>query len=87
MCTLGEHTASDVGQSRNMSITVGTDCSGIDSPILALRELGIAHEHLFSSEVGENALKVIRANCEPKIIYRDILERDLENVPHVDLYM
>ena len=26
------------------------------TPILALRELGIAHEHLFSNEVDENAL-------------------------------
>ena len=69
------------------SITVGTDCSGIDSPILALRELGVAHEHLFSSETNENALKIIRANCEPRTIYRDILERNLETVPHVDLYV
>ena len=68
-------------------ITVGTDCSGIDSPILALRELGIAHEHLFSSEVDENALKVIRSNAEPKKIYRDILERDLDSVPQVQLYV
>ena len=68
-------------------ISVGTDCSGTDSPILALRELEIAHDHLFSSDVDENALKFLRSNVEPKKIYRDILERDLDAVPHVQLYV
>ena len=72
---------------RASELTVGTDCSGIDSPIFALRELGIPHKHLFSSEVDENALKVIRSNCQPKMIYRDILERPVEKVPYVDLYI
>ena len=71
----------------SQGLTVGTDCSGMESVILALRELGVPHSHLFSSEVCEHALKVIRANARPAALFRDITERALEEVPRVDLYV
>ena len=47
------------------SIRVGTDCSGLETPLLSLRALGLAHEHLFSSEVKEKARKFIALNFGP----------------------
>lgn len=36
------------------TLKVGTDCGGLETPIMALNNLGINHEHDFSSEVGES---------------------------------
>ena len=32
-------------------LRVGTDCSGIEAPIEALRQLNISYDHIFSSEI------------------------------------
>ena len=38
-----------------MNIRIGTDCSGIEAPVQALKKLkkryGITYEHIFSSEI------------------------------------
>lgn len=75
---------------------VGTDCSGIEGPVQALRNLGIQHRHVFSSETNQFCIKSIKANYKPEVLYGDpesstpngdITCRDNKNTPPCDLYV
>jgi DNA (cytosine-5)-methyltransferase 1 len=79
-----------------MVLRVGTDCSGIEAPIEALKQLKIPFEHEFSSEIDKYCIKSIKANYNPKIIFGDkdgpfpegdIRKRDINVVPDIDLYV
>ena len=69
------------------TLTVGTDCSGMDSPIHALQNLGISFKHLFSCDNDPHAMKTISANHQPEKIYKDVKNRDNSKVPSSDLYI
>lgn len=68
-------------------ITVGHDCAGIESPLFALQQLKIPYKHVFSSDINEHSLSFIRSNTNPELLYRDITKRDVNDVPHVQLYI
>ena len=68
-------------------MTVGTDCSGMDTPIQALRNLGLPYRHVFSSDVDETCRKFIRENHNPETLYEDISSRDIQKVAPVDVYI
>jgi len=68
-------------------LRIGTDCSGIEAPVMALRLLGIPHEHIFSAEIDSHARQSIRANYSPAIEYEDIFQRDAKTIPDIDLYV
>jgi DNA (cytosine-5)-methyltransferase 1 len=68
-------------------ITIGTDCSGIEAPIAALRQLKIPHRHLWSCEIDKFARKSIEANYTPETIFEDITKRDHSKLPDVDIYV
>jgi len=68
-------------------ITIGTDCSGIEAPIEALKQLGIPFQHKWSCEIDKFARKSILANYEPEILYDDITKRDHSQLPDVDIYV
>ena len=68
-------------------LKVGTDCSGIEAPIMALQQLKIKHKHMFSSDIDENCRKVIRHNYKPKRIYNDITTRNHHTLPSIDIYV
>lgn len=70
-----------------MVLTVGTDCSGMEAPLEALRQLGCAYEHVFSSELDSRARAVLAANHAPRIMYGDVTRRDPCATPPVDLYV
>ena len=53
-------------------LKIGTDCSGIEAPIQALKNLKIGHDHIFSCEIDKYARESIMANYIPKKIYEDI---------------
>lgn len=74
-------------KSRNSEgiLRIGTDCSGIESPICALNNLGIDYEHVFSCEIDKYARKTIEANYKPSIIYEDI--RTNKIVENLDIYV
>lgn len=74
---------------KHKKITVATDCSGIEAPLIALDILGIPYEHVFSSEVDENCAEFIDRNFNPHIIYNDIKKRNNSNYERkpVDLYI
>ena len=72
---------------RKQIIKIGTDCSGIDAPIQALRQLKIPFKHVFSSEIDTHAIKSIKANYNPEILFGDITKRNIQDVPYIDLYV
>jgi DNA (cytosine-5)-methyltransferase 1 len=70
-----------------MVLKVGTDCSGIEAPIQALKKLNIEHDHVFSSEIDKSCIKTLKENYEIPIIFTDITKRKIEDVPDIDLYI
>ena len=72
-------------------IKIGTDCSGIEAPIEALKNIcknnDIKYEHIFSSEIDEYAKSYINANHSPNILFPDMTKRDPIDVPYVDIYV
>jgi DNA (cytosine-5)-methyltransferase 1 len=70
-----------------MILRIGTDCSGIEAPIEALRQLQIPHRHIWSCEIDKYARQSIEANYKPEIMYEDITKRDHKKLPDIDLYV
>lgn len=68
-------------------ITIGTDCSGIEAPIEALKQLGVPYQHKWSCEIDKFACQSIMANHPPEIMYEDITKRDHSQLPDVDIYV
>jgi DNA (cytosine-5)-methyltransferase 1 len=77
-------------------LRVGTDCSGIEAPIAALRQLKIPHRHMWSSDIDKYVIQSIKANYEPEILFGDpdgpypngdITQRDHSKLPNIDLYV
>ena len=73
------------------SLRIGTDCSGIEAPIEALKKICInynfKYKHIFSSEIDKYAIKYIKANHNPEILYEDMKERDVKTIPDIDIYI
>lgn len=66
---------------------IGTDFSGIGSPEMALKMLGIEHEQVFACEIDKYARKSFEAvHGSPKTFYNDITKRDHSTIPQLDLY-
>ena len=68
-------------------LRVGTDCSGMEAPIVALHRLGVPISHAFSSEINETCIRMIEANFAPKTIFRDMTKRKIKDIPDIDLYV
>ena len=74
-----------------MEINIGTDCSGIEAPIEALKKIkkkyGIDFNHIFSSETNKYAIDCIKKHNNPKILFGDIQKRNIKDVPNIDVYV
>jgi len=75
-----------------MNIRIGTDCSGIEAPIEALKKIcnrykDIKFQHIFSSETNQYAIKYINENHKPEILFGDIQKRNVNDIPDIDLYV
>jgi DNA (cytosine-5)-methyltransferase 1 len=68
-------------------IRVGTDCSGIEAPIQALHRLKIDYHHCFSSDIDTKCRESITANYSPDLLFDDISQRDVDDLPDIDLYV
>lgn len=64
---------------------IGTDCSGIEAPIQALKKLNVNFSHEWSCEIDKYARESILANYDPKVIYEDITIK--RNLPKIDIYV
>ena len=69
------------------SIKVGTDCSGIEAPIQALRNLQVDFSHVFSCDDCPDVIKSMKANFQPLTHYPDITKRDNATSQYVDIYV
>ena len=75
-----------------MIIKIGTDCSGIEAPIQALHKIckrrkQLSYHHSFSSEIDPYAIKCIKENYNPDILYEDMVKRDINTLPDIDIYV
>jgi DNA (cytosine-5)-methyltransferase 1 len=68
-------------------IRVGTDCSGMDTPIYALKKISIPYSHEWACDIDKYARQTIMANYNPKRLYTDITTRDINDLPDIDLYV
>ncbi|CAJ1397391.1 unnamed protein product [Effrenium voratum] len=71
------------------ALRIGTDCSGMETPVMALQALKVHFEHSFSCDTEASCKAQICANFPAKVWYDDLLARDNESkqVPAVDLYV
>lgn len=68
---------------------VATDCSGLGTPLLALRRMGVRARHLWASDPDKGARRMLRLHCPPDRLYRHIgtgVRRILECLRELDLY-
>ena len=68
-------------------LTVGTDCSGVGMPILALQGLGVPVRHVFASEPCPVAQATLAVNAPAEATYFSIQDRSLAIPVVVDLYI
>lgn len=71
-----------------MKITVASDCSGIETPLMALDRLNIQYEHIFSSDIDKGCKEFIMNNYKPNVFFDNIKDRDNTKLPKdIDLYV
>jgi len=68
-------------------ISLATDCSGMETPIMALKNLGVEVDHLFSCDVNRHVRTTIMANFPPKVFYDDLTKRDNSKAAAADVYI
>ena len=68
-------------------IRIGTDCSGIEAPIQALKRMGIPFRHRFSCEKDIHCQESIQANYHPEQFDTDMTTRYVRSLPAIDLYV
>jgi DNA (cytosine-5)-methyltransferase 1 len=68
------------------ALRVGTVCSGIESPIQALNDMGISYTHEYACEKDDKCVHVITQKFNPPRLYRDLWEMsDHDDLPEVDV--
>jgi len=69
-----------------MTIIVGTVCSGIEAPVVALQAMGIPFRHAFACESDKWCRKVIATKFSPRFLYDDLWEMaEDDNLPRCDI--
>ena len=72
---------------QSATINIGTDCSGMEAPIQAMRNLKVKFDHKFSCDIDAHARATIEANFHHSIMYKNITRRDNKQAPTVDVYV
>lgn len=72
---------------RTEAIRLGTDFSGLETPSVALKRVGVPFSLEFACEKQECLRKMLCRLYHPKIVFEDITTRRLDSVPQVDLYV
>ena len=68
-------------------VTVGTDFSGMDTPIIALKKLKVDFRHVFSCEKSRAGEKLIKKVFQPEVFYTDIEKRSFGEAPACSVYV
>ena len=71
---------------KGRSLVVGTDFSGLDTPMLAFKQMGIAVKHAFSCDSVRACQQIINHCMTPKHLFTDIKECPVEEKPACDVY-
>ena len=66
---------------------VGTDCSGLDSPIYALKMLNVNVKHIWSCDNDPDIKNQILNTLQPENYYDDMFNRDVAKLPPIDIYI
>jgi DNA (cytosine-5)-methyltransferase 1 len=70
-----------------MVLTIATDCSGIEAPIEALKQMKIPFRHLWSCDNDPFVQQSIAANYSPEMFFDDITKRNNSKLPSPDIYV
>ena len=65
-------------------LRLGTDCSGLEAPVYALRGLCVQHTHEFASECASAPRRMIQENAMPAKLLSNIFSG--ETAPYVHVY-
>ena len=69
-------------------LKIGTGCSGMDTPMFALKQMGVEVIHKFSADTCPKALKTIAANFSPEKLYKDMQEAlDEDESERLDIFI
>eukprot|EP00437_Effrenium_voratum_P033962 CAMPEP_0181476626 /NCGR_PEP_ID=MMETSP1110-20121109/41802_1 /TAXON_ID=174948 /ORGANISM="Symbiodinium sp., Strain CCMP421" /LENGTH=388 /DNA_ID=CAMNT_0023601911 /DNA_START=53 /DNA_END=1219 /DNA_ORIENTATION=+ len=70
-------------------IRIGTDCSGMETPVMALQALKVEYEHMFSCDIDAKVKQQVLANWAPQVWFDDLMTRNnqAKTTPSVDLYV
>ena len=74
-------------QNKSKPLNIGTDCSGIDAPIEALKLMGINFNYKFASDIDADCKKSIETNGKPNMFYDDITSRNHSKLQKLDIYI
>ena len=70
------------------ALRIGTDCSGAEAPVWALREMRVPHRQIFSCDVDPTVRSFIQAASPPETaVYEDMLRRSVDELADVDIYV
>ena len=72
---------------KGTTLRVGTDCSGLDSPIVALEMLNVNVEHIWSCDSDCDVKTQILSKFKPQHYYDDMASRDVSKLPPIDMYI
>ena len=67
-------------------IRIGSDCSGMEALIQAIKNLNVGYKHVFSCDRDPHVRATIGANFSPSIMYPDITSRNNKETPESDVY-
>lgn len=70
------------------TIRVGTECSGLESVMVAMEKMGLQHRSQlqFICEKDAAARRLILSHVSPSIVYEDITTRPVGSMPVCDVY-
>lgn len=72
------------------TLTLGTDCTGIDAAYNALRNIlpaDMSIRYKFASEIDPKLREYIRRATNPEVIYNDLTNRPVHKMEAVDIYV
>ena len=73
------------------TLTLGTDCTGIDAAYYALKKILPKHsdiDYKFASEIEGDIRELLKVTTKPARLFVDLTKRDVANdMCHVDLYI
>lgn len=68
-------------------ITIGTDFSGMDMPVLALQLLGVSHQHVFGCDNNPKCRVYGESVYGTTLWYDDVSDRDITSAPYCDVFV